>query len=115
SLWCWGLESAALSLGPAKKDEELAKSPGPLSSCAFPVRGGSHEADASTGDWGGQSRELLRIGSRIKFAKHGKKVRGAESESDATNAAPLKLQGVNADHFPVCVEKRAAAVPRIDG
>ena len=26
-----GLESAALSLGPAKKDEELAKSPGPLS------------------------------------------------------------------------------------
>jgi hypothetical protein len=26
-----GFESAALSLGPAKKDEELAKSPGPLS------------------------------------------------------------------------------------
>jgi hypothetical protein len=31
-----GFESAALSLGPAKKDEESAKSPGPLSSGAKP-------------------------------------------------------------------------------
>src|SRR3984893_4505729 len=53
-----GLESAALSLGPAKKDEELAKSPGPLSSGAYPLFGGSHEADASTADSGGQSVRL---------------------------------------------------------
>src|SRR5260221_14444917 len=34
-----GLESAALSLGPGKKDEESAKSPGPLSSGACPLVG----------------------------------------------------------------------------
>jgi len=55
-----GLESAALSLGPAKKDEESAKSPGPLSSGAYPLVGGSHEADASTADSGGQSVRLLQ-------------------------------------------------------
>jgi hypothetical protein len=34
-----GLESAALSLGPTKKDEELAESAGPLSSGAHPLSG----------------------------------------------------------------------------
>ena len=56
-----GLESAALSLGPAKKDEESAKSPGPLSSGAYPLVGGSHEADASTADSGGQSVRLYKL------------------------------------------------------
>ena len=42
-----GFESEALSLGPAKKDEESAKSPGPLSKSRAPGRG-AHEADAST-------------------------------------------------------------------
>jgi hypothetical protein len=100
-----GFESAALSLGPAKKDEELAKSPGPLSSGAYPVGRGSHEADASTADWGGQSlRCLLRPECRIELTQDSEEVGGTECEVDAANAPPLKLQSVYADYLAVRVE-----------
>ena len=85
-----GFESAALSLSPAKKDEELAKSPGPLSSGAPPYSEGAHEADASTADWGGQSvRRLLRSERRIELTQDGKEVCRTESEVDAADATPL--------------------------
>src|SRR5712664_1161825 len=58
-----GFESAALSLGPGKKDEESAKSLVRSRSSAKPGTPGPHEADASTGKWSGQSvQRLLRPG-----------------------------------------------------
>ena len=87
-----GFESAALSLGPAKKDEESAKIPwSALEAARNPTRRGSHEADASTGNWGGQSRDLLRPKSRIKLAQDREKIRGTKRETDAANAATLYL------------------------
>ncbi len=77
-----GLESAALSLGPAKKDEESAKSPGPLSSGAYPLVGAHTRRMLAQGILEGNRGDLIRpkhSGScayQVKRISHWSNLRG---------------------------------------